>query len=371
MIEAIRQQSNTLTECLVATTSDQVGAILKQNAAHHEESLEKLGLSLVEFTKVSRSSSNDVIEAIRQQSKIFHADIQQLHDVTLATSQAMTQFTESTREIVGNMSDAAHRMAAGADRVGGAAGELVIAIDAFKSQFTDVLDNVRKDLGSAIQNMSQQASTTLEKGSQQLGDATREISMALGQLSDDVKATMNEVKGSINEALKIQKNASIEFTLSSQALNDSISATTGMVDKLGKPIEAGLVAISTSNRETMGSIKKMDQAFAKLDVIIEQLSKVPQSLQPLESLDNTSKLLQGLISELRSMCDTLAPIQHLRSDSKELVAQMRADSKEISNHIVTLTNIPAKANTMIQEIQGLRQDIVGALNFYEKEPIAG
>lgn len=37
----------------------------------------------------------------------------------------------------------------------------------------------------------------------------------------------------------------------------------------------------------------MDQAFAKLDVIIEQLSKVPQSLQPLESLDNTSKLLQG------------------------------------------------------------------------------
>lgn len=51
--------------------------------------------------------------------------------------------------------------------------------------------------------------------------------MALGQLSDDVKATMNEVKGSINEALKIQKNASIEFTLSSQALNDSIAATTG------------------------------------------------------------------------------------------------------------------------------------------------
>lgn len=62
------------------------------------------------------------------------------------------------------MSDAATQMAAGADKVGGAAGELVIAIDAFKSQFTDVLDNVRKDLaGAAIQNMSQQASTTLEK----------------------------------------------------------------------------------------------------------------------------------------------------------------------------------------------------------------
>lgn len=362
-------QMTGMTEKMVSCFSEQVETILKQNDSHHENALMTWRSAFSELAK--ESSSAVVVEAINQQSKIIHADMQQLHAVTSSTNTAMTNFTENTRDIIANMSDAATQMAAGADKVGGAAGELVIAIDAFKSQFTDVLDNVRKDLGAAIQNMSQQASTTLEKGSQQLGDATREISMALGQLSDDVKATMNEVKGSINEALKIQKNASIEFTLSSQALNDSIAATTGMVDKLGKPIEAGLVAISTSNRETMGSIKKMDQAFAKLDVIIEQLSKVPQSLQPLESLDNTSKLLQGLISELRSMCNILAPIQHLRSDSKELVAQMRADSKEISNHIVTLTNIPAKANTMIQEIQGLRQDIVGALNFYEKEPIAG
>lgn len=360
-------QMTGMTEKMVSCFSEQVETILKQNDSNHENALMTWRSAFSELAK--ESSSAVVVAAINQQSKIIHADMQQLHAVTSSTNSAMTNFTENTRDIIANMSDAATQMAAGLDKVGGAAGELVIAIDAFKSQFTDVLDNVRKDLGAAIQNMSQQASTTLEKGSQQLGDATREISMALGQLSDDVKATMNEVKGSINEALKIQKNASIEFTLSSQALNDSIAATTGMVDKLGKPIEAGLVAISTSNRETMGSIKKMDQAFAKLDVIIDQLSRVPQSLQPLESLDTTSKQLQGLINELRSMCDTLAPIQHLRSDSKELVAQMRADSKEISNHIVTLTNIPSKANTMIQEIQGLRNDITNALSLIEKESI--
>lgn len=362
-------QMTGMTEQMVACLSEQVGTILKQNESHHDNALMAWRSAFSELAKESASAV--VVEAINQQSNIIHADMQQLHAVTSATNTAMTNFTENTRDIIANMSDAATQMAAGADKVGGAAGELVIAIDAFKSQFTDVLDNVRKDLGAAIQNMSQQASTTLEKGSQQLGDATREISMALGQLSDDVKATMNEVKGSINEALKIQKNASIEFTLSSQALNESIAATTGMVDKLGKPIELGLTAISGSNRETTSAVKKMEQAFAKLDVIIEQLSKVPQSLQPLESLDNTSRMLQHLTGELRSMCETLAPIQHLRSDSKELAAQMRADSKEISNHIVALTHIPDNAKTMIQEIQGLRKDIIGALNVYEKEPIAG
>ncbi len=362
-------QMSSMTEKMVACLSEQVGTILKQNASHHENALIAWRSAFTELAKESASAV--VVDAINQQSKIFHADIQQLHAVTSATNTAMTNFTESTRDIVGNMSDAASLMAAGADKVGGAAGELVIAIDAFKSQFTDVLDNVRKDLGAAIKNMSQQASTTLEKGSQQLGDATREISMALGQLSVDVKATMNEVKGSINEALKIQKNAAMEFTLSSQALNDSITATTGMVDKLGKPIESGLVAISTSNREMSATIRKMDQAFAKLDAIIEQLSNVPQSLQPLEGLNNTSKMLQHLNGELRAMCDTLEPIKHLRSDSKEFAAQMRADSKEISNHIGVLSHIPANAHTMIQEIQGLRKDIMGALSVYEKETVAG
>lgn len=362
-------QMTGMTEQMVSCFSAQIENLLKQNEGYHNDSLMALRSAFNDL--ITASASSVVVEAINDQSKIIHADMQQLHAVTAATNTAMADFTESTREIVANMSNAATNMAAGADKVGGAAGELVIAIDAFKSQFTDVLDHVRKDLGAAIQDMSQQASTTLEKGSQQLGDATREISTALGQLSDDVKATMNEVKGSINEALKIQKNASIEFTLSSQALNESITATTEMVDKLGKPIEQGLTAISGSNRETTTAVRKMDQAFAKLDTIIEKLNAVPQALQPLEGLDKTSIILQHLAGELRSMCEALAPIQHLRSDSKEFANQMRADAKELSSHIAVLTHIPDNVQVMTQEIQGLRKDVIGALNSYEKEPVAG
>ena len=84
--------------------------------------------------------------------------------------------------------------------------------------------------------MSAQAAVTLEKGSTQLSDATREISAALGGLSADVKNTMNEVKDSSGDALKIQRRVSEEFTLSSRALNENIEATTGIVGKLARPI---------------------------------------------------------------------------------------------------------------------------------------
>ena len=113
---------------------------------------------------------------------------------------------------------AADRMAHGADKVGEAANGLVGAVDEFQTQFTDVLNDVRNDLGAAIKDMSAQAAVTLEKGSKQLSDATREISAALGVLSADVKNTMSEGKDSMGDALKIQRRASEEFTLSSRAL---------------------------------------------------------------------------------------------------------------------------------------------------------
>lgn len=358
----------TSSKALSANFSEHFSSMLKQNEQNHKDALTELRSCFTELAK--ESSSSVIVDAMQMQTKILHKDINELHSVMLTTNTAMTDFTESTRAIVGNMSDAATQMANGADKVGGAASELVNAIDAFKLQFTDVLDNVRKDLGSAIQNMSQQASTTLEKGSQQLGDATLEISIALAQLSDDVKATMNEVKGSIAEALKIQKDAAIEFTTSSRTLGEGITKITEEVGKLGKPITAGLTAISTSNREMSSTIKKMDQAFAKLDVIIEQLQNIPQSLKSLDALEKTSTMLQHLMGELRSMCDALEPIKHLRSDTKEFSAQLHSDSNEISNHLNELARTPV-LHSMVQELQGLRKDVNEALSIYEKEAVTG
>lgn len=387
----LHQATSAANQVMMTGMTEHVNTVLAENSAHHERLIDAWGSSMQVFSKESANAKDVVVNAINQQSKILHTDLIELNQATQSTHQAMTQFTSSTQSIVENMSDAAERMADGADNVGSAASELVVAIDAFKSQFTDVLDNVRKDLGTAIQNMSQQASSTLERGSLQLGDATREISVALGQLSGDVKGTMNEVKGSINQALTIQQNASEEFILSSQTLNENIVATTGMVDKLGKPIEAGLTAISESNRKTEFSIKKMDAAFSKLEAIIEYLDQLPNAMSPLNNLENVIKNIDSLASEVGSLCQRLEPIKYLHSDTKEIVDKidslsvtleftrsiiqeiqyLRSDSKECSSKMNTLSFIPEISESVLQEIQGLRKDIMNAFSVFETETVAG
>ena len=198
---------------------------------------------------------------IHQGVKGIRADIGAVQAETGAMNSAMVKFTESTQSIVENMAEATGRMAGGAEKVGDAANALVGAVEAFKTQFTDVLDNVREDLGGAISEMSARASETLERGSSQLGEATREISTALGVLSADVKSTMNDVKTSINKALEIQQRAANEFTLSSRALNDNITATTEIVGKLATPIEEGLQSVADSGRRmhVIGKPTNMDR----------------------------------------------------------------------------------------------------------------
>lgn len=241
--------------------SEQIVALIESNKSLHQEQ-----------TLLHQQSVQDI-----------RLGIGQVHAQTLETKTAMQQFTQSTQSVVENMAEASQRMANGADKVGDAATELVGAIEAFKSQFTDVLDNVRKDLGSAIHDMSSQASETLARGSAQLGDATREISTALGILSEDVKETMNAVQSSINNALDIQRRSANEFTLSSRALNENISATTEIVGKLADPIKDGLVSVSTSNRQMSGIGKSLDTSIKSMEEVVSQLLMLSGALEPLKN----------------------------------------------------------------------------------------
>lgn len=259
----------------------------------------------------------DAVKSVRE-------DLQKVHVDTRGTNLAMVQFTESIQGVVENVAEAAQSMASGADKVGVAANELVNAVDAFRSQFTDVLDNVRKDLGTAIHDMSTQASETLGRGSSQLGEATREISVALGMLSADVKETMGEVKGSINKALEIQQRAANEFTLSSRALNENIAATTGMVDKLGKPIEDGLRSVSDSGQHMRGIGKTLEKSIMSMDEVVARLVELPAALEPLKTFPNNH---QALISALMPL-SALSEQQTILRDIQELLEDMQ--SRKIS-----------------------------------------
>lgn len=329
----------------------------------------------------------------------------ELREEQRATKEAMVQFSDSMRSVVERMAEAsqrtvdgaekigsaADRMGLGADKVGNAADGLIHAVNEFQQQFTNVLNDVRRDLGGAIQHMSEQAAGTLEKGSTRLSDATKEISTALGVLSSDVRGTMGEVKESINNALKIQRKAADEFTLSSNALNENIVETTNIVGNLAKPITDGLRAVSEAGQRMRSVGQSVDKSLEAMESIVERLASLADALKPLEynreQHDEVIKSLTQLNQILGNQQHIVQEIKGVRSDlvtqqiSKDKLFNSLDGIQRISEHIdklcdalkpislsgeqhretmsalAVLNHLPINQQQIIHEMKGLRSDL--------------
>lgn len=270
-------------QTIVEGFATQVAALIAQGQAQHAEQLAQLG-------------------RIEQSSEAMRGSLAGVEAQSRATSEAMTRFTEGTQAVVANMDQAAGRMAAGADKVGAGASQLVDAIKDFEQQFTGVLDNVRADLGAAINNMSAQASKTLETGSAQLSAATGEISAALGVLSRDVKETMQEVQNSINGALDIQRRTAMKFVESTDALNEKIAATTMVIEKMTGPIDNGLRSVSDSSLKVGKLATGVQKSAEQMEQLVAQLDSLPEALRPLASMQEEQA---ALLSMLKPLAETV------------------------------------------------------------------
>lgn len=237
--------------------------------------------------------NNSVVmkQALEQSIQCVREDLASINTATQTSSEAMVGFVSSTQTIIKDMSEASNKMADGAHQVGVAGSSLVNAVDDFSTQFTQVLGEVRTDLSKAINDMSEQAAQTLKQGTKELGKATLEISTALGVLSQDVTTTMNGVKDAIGKSLEIQKEAAIHFQQSSEALNVNVTATTGLVEKLGVDILSGLTAVSASGR-------RMALIGTSLDKIVPQMGVLIPALKPLEALHTQH---QPLLDETKAL----------------------------------------------------------------------
>lgn len=358
-------------------SNQEIGVSL--NRAINAQSL-TLGKNLQDIHSGVKGHQDILQQALEAQTSTLGEYLQGIQTSTTDTMDAMKQFTKGTEVIVNNMANTADKMAKGADRVGGAAVELVDAVGLFKTQFTDVLDNVRHDLGAAITNMSAQASTTLERGSQQLGDATREISAALAQLSDDVKGTMDAVQDSITKALEIQQKSQAAFTVSTMTLTEKIDASTSVVQAMATPIEAGLRAISASNRHLTTVGETIDESNSNLKSVIEALMELPDTFAPLKqitdalsNIENATVLLKHIEENVGQLPDNLKPIKQLDSVLPQFKAilsslnDLRTDlepihlladntSKAASNTQIIAT-VSDNTNAMLHVLKELRNDI--------------
>lgn len=310
--EALHAEIAMAATCVVTGLVEQVGKMLVLEKGQHLQLIQR-------FDKLNKGQGEALLElrANRETMTQFSARMLDVVESMAAGAQRMQEGAD-------RIGAAADRMAQGADGVGEAAIGLVGAVNEFQTQFRDVLNDVRNDLGAAIKDMSAQAAVTLEKGSAQLSDATREISVALGVLSADVKNTMNEVKNSIGNALEIQRKASAEFTLSSRALNENIEATTGIVGKLARPIEDGLRAVSDSGQRMRSIGRSLDNSLDAMQRVVASLDPLSEALKPLAS---SHERQQELIS-------ALSPLHILPSNQQELIHQLRGLRSD-------LTTLPA------------------------------
>jgi methyl-accepting chemotaxis protein len=267
-----------------------------------------------------KASHQHALHVLERVVKGVREDLVKIHAETRGTATAMVQFTESTQGVVENMAEASQRMASGADKIGDAADQLVGTINEFQAQFTDVLDKVGKDLGSAIDKMSIQAAETLERGSTQLGEATREISTALGVLSADVKETMGEVQGVISRSLEIQEKTSRRFIESNDALTENINKTTTVVEKLGMPIEEGLRSVSESGQHMRGIGKSLDKSIRGMEDVVAQLIQLPAALEPLRAIPENQ---HALVSALKPL-GTLPAQQIILQDLHSLLVDIKS-----------------------------------------------
>lgn len=290
---------------------------------------------LSSIKRAVQGNSNEIKQALDQSIQGVRKDLASINAATQVSSEAMSGFVGSTKAIIQDMSAASNKMADGARQVGIAGSSLVKAVDDFSTQFTQVLADVRTDLSAAINDMSNQAAHTLEQGSKELGNATLEISTALGVLSKDVTTTMNGVKDSIEKSLKIQQDGAILFRRSSDTLNENVTATTELVQKLGEDIRSGLQAVSDSGRR-MASIGK------SLETIVPQMGDLLPALEPLKTLHTHYR---PLLDESKALRTDLLKLDHRQ--------ELQSIEKMIERSLSAQQNL----QTLVFEIQEMRKDL--------------
>ncbi|MVW64218.1 hypothetical protein GPY61_30250 [Massilia sp. NEAU-DD11] len=341
--QALFKQIGGTAQHIVAGFGQQIAALIKSNESLSLQQLAQLAkieqgtegvrielgnvqAKIEQGTDGVRTELGHVQTRIEQGTDRIREELGQMRTETQSMRTAMSTFTDSTQRVVENMGAAAEGMAAGADRIGSGATELVQAVDAFETQFTEVLNNVRQDLSAAINNLSAQASATLEKGSSQLNEATTKISTALEALSEDVKTTMNSVDVSINKALMIQERAAEKFIESSDTLNENIAATTGIVEKLAKPIEFGLQAVSGSSLKIGKMTTAVEASTQSLTKVVEQLQGLPDALAPLNSMTEEHT---ALLSMLKPLSETVK-VQQAMLKLLEEIQRDRAPARSVT-----------------------------------------
>ena len=114
---------------------------------------------------------------------------------------------------------------------------------------------------------------------------------------------MNKVEASVGTALDLQKKASIEFTNSTQTLNENIETTTQMTEQLGKDITSGMSSVAEAGQRMLGVGKNLGSIGKSLEIqvpILERISNQEDAdirQEVVQRMSSIEALLQDLLQQ--------------------------------------------------------------------------
>lgn len=285
-------------EPLLNTLIDQ-GHTSSQHSKIQGGHLSKLG-------DVLQITQQQLITASQTQAQLNRQQLTEL----ATTRESLQHFIDANSDNLAAIQQSAGKMAHAAQEMGDSAGDLQGAIGDFRTGITDMLGTVKNDLGSTINQMGDSFSQNMGSISTSMANATDGISHAVSDLSQNVGSTMSEVRVSIDQSMKTQRDAQREFMITSETLNEKVIAMTKLVDDLREQIVNGLTAVSSSNRQVAslnnryaGMTESGEKSAQALEALVSELQAMQQRspLQP--GMDAINAGISQLVRSIELLCD--------------------------------------------------------------------
>jgi len=307
---------------------------------------------LVKLQDLLHEIQNDIVKGTKAQSVRGE---QQITELT-TTRESLQHFINTNSSNLSAIQHSAEKMSSAAQEMGNSAGDLQQVIRDFRMGITDVLDSVKTDLGSTISQMGQSFSQNMESISTSMANATDGISSAVTDLSQNVGTTMSEVRISIDQSMKTQRDAQREFMITSDTLNEKVIAMTKLVDDLREQIVNGLTAVSSSNRQ----VASLNNRYAEMTTSGERNADAIETLvNQLQLMQKESPLQPGMDIVTAGVGKLVHSIESLRDEmlsNTDASAALSSLDDRLTRSLEELGGIrkmlsPSERNLLVQQIE--------------------
>ncbi|EKN4007413.1 hypothetical protein LL067_15645 [Yersinia pseudotuberculosis] len=326
-----RENHSLFTEVIAACTK------ISKQGDNAEQQRATQNAQLMETHKLLQGIQKDRVT----DGKALLAQGQQQVTELATTRKSLQHFIDTNSSNLSAIQYSAEKMSSAAQEMGDSAGDLQQVIGDFRTGITDMLGTVKTDLGSTIAQMGESFSENMESISASMANATDGISTAVTDLSQNVGSTMSEVRISIDQSMKTQREAQREFMITSETLNEKVIAMTRLVDDLREQIVNGLTAVSSSNRQ----VASLNNRYTEMTTSGER------NADAIEALVNQLQLMQKESPLQPGMDIITADVGKLVRSIESLRDEMLSNANELPTTLSSLDDRLFRSLTELEEIR--------------------